>query len=333
MRIRIGGHYLYWPLLLLGFTEAAAVFASYCIEFRWLNGSSGTDTPVGAEALLFTLCVTVSMVMFGLFCQRLRDRFGGIVLRVALSAVLGGLLARLLSLMILDHWIQRLVLAGAVSTAFLVQSLTRRLMLRLWEGELFKRRVLVLGAGQRAALILRLRRRADQRGFRLIGFIPVEGERPVIEADRRVQGACLKECARLHNAREIVVAMDDRRRSLPVQQLLECRLAGIDIIELGDFLERETGKVFLECLNPSSLIFGGGFRRSWFRQTLERGFDLIVSGVMLIVGLPSHVGSVAGDQTGGRAACAGAVRAGARRAVRARFQRREVSQHARRCGK
>jgi hypothetical protein len=62
-----------------------------------------------------------------------------------------------------------------------------------------------------------------------------------------------------HDVDEIVVAMDDRRRQFPLRELLECRLAGVDVTELLTFLERETGRVRLDVLNPSWLIFGPGF--------------------------------------------------------------------------
>jgi hypothetical protein len=58
------------------------------------------------------------------------------------------------------------------------------------------------------------------------------------------------------------MAMDDRRRGFPMHELLECRLAGIEILELPSFLERETGKVRLDVLNPSWIIFGEGFKAS-----------------------------------------------------------------------
>ena len=65
--------------------------------------------------------------------------------------------------------------------------------------------------------------------------------------------------------------MDDRRRAFPVHEFLECRLAGIDICELPTFLERETGKVRLDVLSPSWIIFGEGFRASPLQRVLERG--------------------------------------------------------------
>ena len=62
-----------------------------------------------------------------------------------------------------------------------------------------------------------------------------------------------------------------------MHELLECRLAGIEVLELPSFLERETGKVRLDVLNPSWIIFGDGFRASATQQFLARSFDLVAS--------------------------------------------------------
>jgi sugar transferase (PEP-CTERM system associated) len=80
--------------------------------------------------------------------------------------------------------------------------------------------------------------------------------------------------------------MDDRRLSFPMEQLLECRLEGVEIIDLVSFLERETGKVRLDVLNPSWMIFSEGFRQGRIHSTLERAFDILASLILLIVASP-----------------------------------------------
>jgi len=80
--------------------------------------------------------------------------------------------------------------------------------------------------------------------------------------------------------------MDDRRRNFPLGELLECRLDGIEIIELVTFLERETGKVHIDVLNPSWLIFGAGFRRDALRRSSERIFDVVASTLLLLGAAP-----------------------------------------------
>jgi hypothetical protein len=84
-----------------------------------------------------------------------------------------------------------------------------------------------------------------------------------------------------HSIDEIVVAMDDRRRRFPMDQLLECRLEGVEINELVTFLERETGKVRLDILNPSWMIFAEGFRQGRAHGIFERLFDVVASFAML----------------------------------------------------
>jgi sugar transferase (PEP-CTERM system associated) len=95
-----------------------------------------------------------------------------------------------------------------------------------------------------------------------------------------------------HDVDEIVVAMDDRRQGFPMHELLECRLAGIEILELPSFLERETGKVRLDVLNPSWIIFGDGFRASHTQQLLARGLDLTASLGLLLFAAPLMVLSI-----------------------------------------
>ena len=80
--------------------------------------------------------------------------------------------------------------------------------------------------------------------------------------------------------------MDDRRRGFPMDQLLECRLEGIEITELVSFFERETGKVRLDVLNPSWMIFSEGFRQGRVHNLLERSFDVAASLALLTVTLP-----------------------------------------------
>ena len=88
-------------------------------------------------------------------------------------------------------------------------------------------------------------------------------------------------------AEEIVVAMDDRRGNLPIRELLDARLKGIDVIDLLQFLERETGKIRIDLVSPGWLIFSPGFRRSRFRQFAKRVLDVLVSSLLLLLGAPA----------------------------------------------
>src|SRR5262249_29863233 len=135
-------------------------------------------------------------------------------------------------------WIGRgsLTIATLISLAGLAVS--RVVFNQVVDETLFKRRVIVYGCGKNAAPISRLRRRSDRRGFELVGFVQPEGEVPAMGANLLLEKQdSLAELCIQHDAAEVVVAMDDRRRGFPILELLDCRLAGIDVTELLTFLE------------------------------------------------------------------------------------------------
>jgi len=166
--------------------------------------------------------------------------------------------------------------------------LVRTLWDTLLDEDVFKRRVLVYGAGHRAASIARLRRRSDRRGFVVVGYLPAQGDAPseITEPSKLSPRDDLLTLCVAQRVDEIVVAMDDRRRQFPMDQLLECRLEGVEIVELVSFLERETGKVRLDILNPSWMIFSEGFRQGRIHSTLERIFDVLASLMLLVIAAP-----------------------------------------------
>src|SRR5207244_4380695 len=111
------------------------------------------------------------------------------------------------------------------------------------------------------------------------GTVPSE-----VDVDEGDPGAITR-FARKHRATEIVVATDDRR-GLPVSQLLQCRVAGIHVIDYLDFIERETEAVDLNALQPGWLIFSDGFRASLLSRVCKRSFDFVTSLAVLVLTLP-----------------------------------------------
>ena len=89
-----------------------------------------------------------------------------------------------------------------------------------------------------------------------------------------------------HKIEKVVVGFREKRHILPTRELLRCRVEGIDIIDGYDFYENLTGKLTVAALNPSWLIFSGGFQKSRARRILKRSTDLILSVVMLIFCMP-----------------------------------------------
>jgi sugar transferase (PEP-CTERM system associated) len=71
-----------------------------------------------------------------------------------------------------------------------------------------------------------------------------------------------------------------------VRELLDARLSGIDVVDLLEFLERETGKIRVDLVSPGWLIFSPGFRRSQFKEFAKRVMDAVVCGSLLVVSWP-----------------------------------------------
>lgn len=91
------------------------------------------------------------------------------------------------------------------------------------------------------------------------------------------------EIAENKEAKKIVVALKEKRNSLPVDELLKCRVKGIEVLEGNSFYEMLTGKLIVETINPSWLIFSQGFQKTKLQKLIKRTIDLILSFVMLVV--------------------------------------------------
>jgi sugar transferase (PEP-CTERM system associated) len=287
MRIKLFEHYWHVGLVVLWLSEAAVIFGSSWMAFEWIGNPDHLPFAAWIQGTVLGGCVILAMISMGLMSRRLRDRMAGIALRILLSVCAGAIVGTLLLGLTPEHRPPFVQVASFALLSCLLLLLVRAIASGLIDDDLFKRSVLVYGSGTNAGRIQELRRRADQRGFKVVGYVPARNEERVIPTDRLVAAdKPLSDVARELEIDEIVVAMDDRRQQFPLKELLDCRLGGVEITELATFLERETGKVYLDILVPSWMIFGSGFRRDIARLYSERAFDLLASVALLLVAAP-----------------------------------------------
>ena len=293
MSFRFFHLYLKVPIVLLALIEGSLfVYAPYlAAAFRFGPSTTERATPTGQllpTALLFAFFAVMALFAMGLYTIRQRSGTAGTVLRVVAGLLVAAALSALAYFIVPNLTIGRGMLALTTVIGIASALIARLLFDRIVDQDLFKRRVLVYGAGRRATSLLDLRRRSDQRGFRLMGFIATEGDELSAPPERLLdRPEDLYSWVVKNPIDEIVVAMDDRRRGFPMHEFLECRLAGIEILELPTFLERETGKVRLDVLNPSWIIFGEGFRASLLQRVVERTIDIVVSLALLTLAAPA----------------------------------------------
>ena len=153
-----------------------------------------------------------------------------------------------------------------------------------WLGQqsYFRERVYVLGTGERAQRLVYGLRRRSELGIEVVGWSGnMEGS-----ATREAVASHLMEQIHHQSVHRVIVAMPDRRGTLPVDELLQLRLNGIKVEEATSWLERISGRIEVEQLYPSWLIFAEGFRSSSGFLVIRRMFSIFVSALLLILVLP-----------------------------------------------
>jgi len=283
------------PFLLLALLEfCICIFAVFVAVYVRFDGTqitqvSSISSPV-ATSVLFGLVMPVTMMAMGLYQSRFRGGIIGVFLRSVIGFLSGAAILALLYYLIPPLKLGRGVFALAILIAFFMVGTIRPMFFYYMDRDILKIRVLVLGAGEKASSITRrLRRRVDRRGFRVVGYVPLPNDTgtkvdPSLLAD--IDDRSLLDYAIAENVDEIVVAADERRGGLPLDQLLECKVHGLDIIDLLSFFEREQGKLPLDILRPDWLIYSDGFARGTFREITKRAFDVIASILILAITWP-----------------------------------------------
>src|SRR5215212_760853 len=177
---------------------------------------------------------------------------------------------------------------------FLVAILCWRLAFNSVTGslKLDEERVLFVGTGETARKVARQILDQHEFAYRVIGFIDDDasriGERIVNPA---IVGtpADIERLIAQHRIDRIVVGLSDRRGKLPVQELLRAKMAGIRVEDATTTYERVTGKILIDDLRPSWLIFSDGFRVSRLVRWMKRSIDLAFSAVVAVLAFPLMV--------------------------------------------
>jgi sugar transferase (PEP-CTERM system associated) len=168
-----------------------------------------------------------------------------------------------------------------ILTALLV--LWRGLNEWLFNQPFFRERVFVLGLGNRARTVVDLLRKRRDVCMDVVDWfddLGASGQPLGTFADR------LSTSARFSRLDRVIVAMEDRRDSLPTRELLDLRLGGVVVEESGTLLERITGAVPLDGITPSSFIFSHGFSVSTAHRIIRRLLSFMTAGIALSICLP-----------------------------------------------
>jgi sugar transferase (PEP-CTERM system associated) len=288
--IRFFRHYIPVSMLMLTLVE----FILFVFISDFASGRYGDGVTLAGEAgtafkpWLFAATLTLINSTFGLYDWEWTKGLRSLLLRIGGSGlVVAGVLALGASMF------PALFPAGGEYIASLVVAALTALLIRLlfmeWDKtDHFKKRILVLGTGSRAAKIEEIAASGEAQGLSIVGYLPLGATHRYVPHDRVIEEeGSIFEIAMARNVEEIVVAVRERRGGgLPMSELLECKLRGLAVLDLPAFFERQTGILPLESINASWMIFAEGFTTGSTRDVVKRLFDLLVSSVFLLLFMP-----------------------------------------------
>jgi len=289
--IRLFKHYIPHAVLLLGLLDFALLVLASELAWQLRAAQIGMDAgPLDTrwiELLGSASVVWLAMISVGVYGPlALRSlRFAGARLLVAIS--LGIIALAFIDFVLPGQTFWRSTLLYAMGFAVLVLVADRLLLNSFLGSSAFRRRVMVLGAGDRAQRLRELGDRPES-GFAIVSYIAMsEPERVVEEAIAREAVHDLGRFVENLGVSEVVLALQERRNALPLKDLLRIKTKGVHVNDFSSFLERETGRVDLDTVNPSWLIFSDGFSSGrMFSSAVKRVFDIVASLVLLTITFP-----------------------------------------------
>ena len=268
----IGEALIVWTSFLLG-----AVYTFRDDSYLVLNYEHGYQ-----KIFVLTVLVLICSHWFDLYDTASLNAKGELYFRLLMVP---GLLAFLLAAV---SWIHPDFVLGSGSSAVSLLILTVALLgWRIGFGWLVQlpilvERVYVLGTGERAQRVVQGLRQNPEIGVEVASWTgKMEGA-----VTRDSVAAHLLEVVRKQKVHRVIVAMPDRRGTIPMPELLDLRMQGVKIEEAATWLEKISGKIEVENLYPSWIVFGEGFRRSAPFRLLRRAVSIIISLVGLIFALP-----------------------------------------------
>ena len=289
-KFRLFGHYIHAQFILLALVEFCFLIGANYLTYRWLSpGVSEQELLKQLPHIVgISLVFIIFMVAMGLYSGRQRQSFFGVLSRMVVALCFGMASLALIFIIFPSLSFDKGMLAAFALTSLYCLGVLHALFYTFIDGRILSRRILVIGTGKRASYIDDLRHKTDVRGFDQIGFIAPSVTQHVHVKPEKILSLSTDFCdfALENDIDEIVIALDDRRQALPTDELLNCRMSGMDVIDMLNFLEREMGLLQLDLISPGWLIHAAGFKRNIFRSMIKRSFDIIASGFLLLVFLP-----------------------------------------------
>lgn len=298
--VKLFNHHFRTPFLFLLLFEFAVFLASVYLgvylrfeQPAWHPDFFGVDN-LPLKALVFSLMMLSGMVAMGQY--QTPDNHGKHFLPYTLVRVSFGMLLSTVGLLAIFYifpevFLGRGLVAYAMVSAFISIVIIRVTFYHTVDHRVLRRKVLVYGAGKLASGLLGSTKKRELSpknvSYLIHGFVPVEGEDTRVEKKYLIQtGSDLVSYCQEYDIDEVVIAINDRRKRMPVDDLLDCKLSNINVMDFVAFWERERSMLRLDMLHPSWIIFCEGCEQGNLNAFLSRAFDISISLVILLLMLP-----------------------------------------------
>jgi sugar transferase (PEP-CTERM system associated) len=287
--IRIFSHYVQRSALWGIAFDMGAISGVALAVLSFHVGSLARAVPLaGTHVLSFAACLMLIGGLSGLYGTAASTSFGRSIFRalmvLAVALPLTFLIFGLLSDSFVDNSTVQLSMMAGVSALIL-----RRAYLSAASGVAARRtRILIFGAGSAAQVVGDTLRKSDPNAH-IVGYVAGPNERETAVPSREIleMSGTLPQLARKLGVDEIVVALTERRSgSMPLRQLLDCKVSGTKVYDLNTHFEKTLGQIRIDFLSASWLIFGDGFNQGAWRTAVKRVFDIFCALLLIIVSAP-----------------------------------------------
>jgi sugar transferase (PEP-CTERM system associated) len=250
----------------------------------------GVDTPGAIGKVLFItgLC-QLSFYYHDLYDLTVVNSRRELLVRLLQASGVASLLLAALYVVFPALIIGHGVLASSVLFFVVAVVVWRLLFLQVGRARGLQEHVLIVGTSAGARTVAREVLDQHDYAYKIVGFIdddPAMLGRSIVNPKVIGTTADIVRLVREQRVDRIIVGLADRRGKLPIEELLEAKLQGVRIEEPETTYERLTGKIMLDELKPSWLIFSDGFRARKLTRAAKRGVDMVLAIAGMVLAAP-----------------------------------------------
>jgi len=289
--MRIFKHYIPWNLAFLVIAESILVFGSVYAGhvIKQMLDFKSVFTEIDAtylRALVTVFAVVITFYIVDLYDIGLHLRRSELFVKVSTCLVIAFFI-----IASINFFVPSLHLHGTEYLLSLMVFLPTIICFRFlyyWAININKEKVLILGINDIARNIAKELTNGSNHGFEVQGFVAENSTNPADALTCNSLGHIreLEKIVQENKPSVVVVALSERRGTFPYKEILDCKLQGIRVEDWPTFYEKLTGKIIIQNLRPSWLIFADGFTRNSLTRVVKRITDVLLAAVGLCVSLP-----------------------------------------------